>query len=208
MAPEERTDRLERTAGRTSPPPSSRTRPRTRHKRRRRGPIAAGVLVAALALAWLLTSRAAAPPAEGARPPTAASAPAFDTAPLAVLLGRPHGCDDVSLTVPELRCEIDGVRVEARLVDPADVDAVFATTTGAHAIAGTGRAACEQGRPDNRTWSRAAKPTVAVGRYVCRFEDGNAAIWWSDQHGLVAHAVAADHDLARLFAWWRAHLDQ
>ena len=32
-------------------------------------------------------------------------------------------------------------------------------------------------------------------------------MWWTDEHGVFAHAVAPDGDLARLFAWWRAHRD-
>jgi hypothetical protein len=32
-------------------------------------------------------------------------------------------------------------------------------------------------------------------------------MWWTDEHGVIAHAVASDDDLGRLFTWWRAHLD-
>ncbi len=58
---------------------------------------------------------------------------------------------------------------------------------------------------DERAWSRPETPLVVAGRYRCRIEGGAAAIWWTDEHGVVAHAVAGDHDLARLFVWWRAH---
>jgi hypothetical protein len=210
MATEELTDRLERTAGRTAPPRASSTRPRahsrTRRNRRRPGPIAAGVLIAVLAAAWFLTSRSSSP--SEAPAPSASTVPTFDLGPLTAMLGEPEGCDDASVSVPELKCEIEGVRVEARLVAPADVDSVYATATGASVVAQDGQPACEHGKPDNRAWSRAAAPKVAVGRYLCRIEDGHAAMWWSEEQGLVAHAVASDGDLARLFAWWRAHLDE
>ncbi len=60
------------------------------------------------------------------------------------------------------------------------------------------------GRADERSWSRPAAPLVAVGRYRCHLEDGHAAIWWTDEHGIVAHAYTEDDDdLAALFRWWR-----
>lgn len=46
---------------------------------------------------------------------------------------------------------------------------------------------------------------MVAGRYRCRIEGDAAAIWWTDEHGVLAHAVARDRDLARLFVWWRAH---
>jgi len=32
-------------------------------------------------------------------------------------------------------------------------------------------------------------------------------MWWTDEHGVVVHAVAPDASAARLFAWWAAHLE-
>jgi hypothetical protein len=48
------------------------------------------------------------------------------------------------------------------------------------------------------------EPQVISGRYRCRLESGHAAIWWIDEHGLLAHATASNGDLKALFAWWRA----
>jgi hypothetical protein len=64
--------------------------------------------------------------------------------------------------------------------------------------------ACDRGASDERAWSLAAEPGVAVGRYRCSIEHGRAAMWWTRGDRLT-HAVASDGDLAALFAWWRAH---
>jgi hypothetical protein len=41
-------------------------------------------------------------------------------------------------------------------------------------------------------------------RHLSFLESGRAAMWWIDEHGVLAHAVASNGDLAGLFAWWRA----
>ena len=80
----------------------------------------------------------------------------------------------------------------------------IATESGATIAARAGPPACARGQPDERAWSRPETPDAISGRYRCRLEAGRAAIWWTDEHGLLAHAVASDGDLAALFAWWRA----
>jgi len=103
-----------------------------------------------------------------------------------------------------ITCEIAGVAVEARLVGD-DARREYAARSQAHITPRRGAPACALGRDDERAWSRPSTPAVAAGRYRCRIEHGRAAMWWTDEHGIVAHAVARDGNLARLFAWWRAH---
>jgi hypothetical protein len=34
-------------------------------------------------------------------------------------------------------------------------------------------------------------------------------MWWTvEDRGLLAHAIAADADLASLFAWWQSHSER
>jgi hypothetical protein len=177
-------------------------------------PLLAGLLVAALAAGWLLVqqraptnsghrlgvARATPPRADAVVSPTPA-----DTTALRALLADAGACADTVGPVPAVQCDIGGVHLDARLLAVADAHRTYVSSSGARVAPRQGPPACAQGRPDERAWSRPETPLVAAGRYRCRVEDGAAAIWWTDEEGVVAHAVAGDHDLARLFVWWRAH---
>jgi hypothetical protein len=203
--------RLDASAGR-GPQPDG-TRPHQRRGRPSRArPLAAGLLVAALAAGWLIvqqrSSTNAAPSVAVSPPrPTTPPAPRVDTSALRGLLADAGACADVIESVPSVRCEIDGVRLDARLLGTADAKRTYVASSGARLAPRHGPPACAQGRPEERSWSRPETPEVVAGRYHCRREDGAAAMWWTDEHGVIAHAVAADDDLARLFAWWTAHRD-
>jgi hypothetical protein len=97
-----------------------------------------------------------------------------------------------------------GVRVDAWRLPLLEAVVRYRTESGATIAARTGAPACARGQPDERAWSRPETPDAISGRYRCRLEGGRAAIWWTDEHGLLAHAVASDGDLAALFDWWRA----
>jgi hypothetical protein len=175
--------------------------------------LAAGVLVAALAAGWLIVSRGHEAPAVPRASPGASTLPASTTtgrtsatSRLRAVLSGGTSCVDVQGRTPEVTCVIDRVRVDARLVGKASLLHGYTAAAGARPAARRGLPACATGHDDERAWSRPAAPTRVVGRYRCRLEGGHAAIWWTDDHGVLAHAVAADHDLSRLFAWWRTHL--
>src|SRR5262249_35635206 len=121
-----------------------------------------------------------------------------DTSRLRAVLGGGTGCVDVQGGTPEVTCVIDRVRVDARLVGKASVLDAYTGAVGARPAARRGPPACATGHDDERAWSRPVAPTLVVGRYRCRLEGGRAAIWWTDDHGVLAHAVAADHDLSQL----------
>jgi hypothetical protein len=163
--------------------------------------------VGALALSWLVVGRGGArtapAPVPAADAPTAV--PNADTAALRSHLGGGARCRDISGATARVVCTRAGVRVDARLVAASDVMKVYEADAGRPSAARRGRPACARGRPDERAWSRPEQPGVSVGRYRCRMERGRAAMWWTDEFGVVAHAVGGDGDLARLFAWWRAH---
>jgi hypothetical protein len=196
----DRSSRLDARAERTARARTDRRSPaRPRGLRLRR--IGAVALVATLALAWLAIDRAGRASTAPA-PTTVADVAPVDPTPLrAVFAGQP-GCADHGSDVPEVACTIDGVRVDARLLGPAEAERAFAPIRAAQ----EGPPACAQGQADERNWSRPAAPEVAVGRYRCLVARGRAEMWWTDDAGIIAHAVGADADLARLFAWWRAHL--
>jgi hypothetical protein len=138
--------------------------------------IAAAVLLLALSAAWLVFPRSE------PRPGAAAVAGSTTT-------------ESVAPT---------GVHVDSWRLPLPEAVARYRTESGATIAARTGAPACARGQPDERAWSRPETPEVISGRYRCRRESGYAAIWWTDEHGVLAHAVAADGDLAALFAWWRA----
>jgi hypothetical protein len=159
-------------------------------------------------------SDAAAPPPPPPAPSSSSSSssssttePVADTTALRARFADAGKCADVPGPVPTLRCVIDRVDVEARLLEPKHAQAVYEQESAAITAPRQGPPACARGQADERAWSRPVAPAVAVGRYHCRIEAGRAAIWWTDEHGLVAHAVAVDGDLAALFEWWRAHHD-
>ena len=173
-------------------------------------PVAAAALLATLTAAWLMVGHSshssvaldAHPDAAALAPP----APAPSSAPpsTTTTVPRTPGCRGLAAGRPEVRCVIDAVDLDVRLVAPEQVTAVYEHATGAHPVPGSGAPACARGVPDERSWSVAASTPAAVGRYLCRFEHGRAAMWWT--HGdRLAHAVARDGDLAGLFSWWRAH---
>lgn len=199
--------RLDASAGRTAPSPA-RNRTHRRARPARAKPLAAGLLVAGLATAWLFVGRHGSSSNPLPPPPiTAPAAAPADTAALRALLTDAGACADVVERTPAVRCEIDGVRLEVRLVGVTEARRIYVASSAARIAPRRGPPACARGRSDERAWSRPTRPTVAVGRYRCRIEHGAAAMWWTDEHGIVAHAVASDHDLGRLFTWWRAHRD-
>jgi hypothetical protein len=169
------------------------------------------LLLTGLAIAWFSFSRgaapAAAPSATVVSPPPTQRDRFADTDRLRSFFADAHRCADVPSATPRIICEIDGVRVGARLLTVAGAQTAYRQRLGARIRPGQGAAACAHGAPDERSWSRETNPTVVVGRYRCRVESGRAAMWWTDDHGVLAHAVGVDRDLGRLFAWWLAHRD-
>ena len=97
-----------------------------------------------------------------------------------------------------------GVHVDVWHLPLPEALARYRTESGATIAARAGAPACARGQADERAWSRPESPQVVSGRYRCRVESGHAAMWWIDEHGLLAHAVAPNGDLTALFAWWRA----
>jgi hypothetical protein len=177
-------------------------------------PIAAAVLLAGLAAAWLvvghrshasagaeLTPRAAVASSSALTPSTAGPL-GVEVPPIAAR--RTPSCRGLSESRPEVLCVVDRVELDLRLYAPGTAAEAYTRAAGAVARPGAGPPACDKGVPDERSWSEASAPTVAVGRYRCRFENGRAAMWWT-QGDRLAHAVARDRDLAALFVWWRAH---
>jgi hypothetical protein len=128
-----------------------------------------------------------------------------DTSALRSLLADATSCADVVGREPAVKCVVGDVQMDARLLGPARAHDVYVVSSGARIAARRGPPACARGKPDERAWSRPDAPEVIVGRYRCHVKDGRAAIWWTDEHGVVAHAVALDRDLTALFVLWRAH---
>lgn len=214
-------------------PARSRARPRRRRRIRsgrvgRARTLAAIVLVAGLAAAWITTSQRS-----SANEPTAVAA--SDAPDESVVTGAPitgssaeirrmrsllpeaARCAETPSSVTEATCSIALVAVHYELVGPADalraayLGGVLPELSGGSATlaAGSGAPACARGAEDERAWSRPAEPKRAVGRYACRIEQGRAAMWWTvDDRGLLAHATAPDADLISLFAWWRTHSER
>jgi len=104
----------------------------------------------------------------------------------------------------DAHCVLDGVTLEIRRYAPGTAAAAYRRATGVTETPHEGPPACERGVPDERAWADGAAPGVAVGRYRCTIENGRAVMWWTRGDRL-AHAVAANGDLAALFAWWRVH---
>jgi len=203
--------RLDSSVGRGAP---RRPAPRARRTRPRRKPLAAAALVGALAGALLVVGRHHTSSALPLRPDpatmsTASTEPAPpDTSALRALLEPDAACLDRPAPVPSVSCTIGRVTLDAQLVDAAAAPALYASRSGARIAARRGAPACARGLADERSWSRPPEPEVAVGRYRCRIESGKAAIWWFDEHGLVAHVLAPNGNLTSLFAWWVSHVDQ
>lgn len=179
----------------------------------RRGPVLAGGLVVALALAWVAIGRSdPAPPAPAAAPDRAATATAPvtaappDTAGLRARLGDPASCADAPGPVPRITCTGDGVTVDAQLLDPARAAQDYAIAAGVAAAPHAGPPACARGEAEERSWARPGSPNVVAGRYACRTEGAEAVLWWTDEQGVLARAGATGRGLADLFAWWQAHL--
>ncbi len=206
--------RLDTWVGRgASPPPSRATRRRKKPNRKR---VVAAAFLVALASGWLVLARhhdsSASPlPID---PQGAASATSISSLPGAVDTGALRGyldpgavCTDIASAVPTVSCTLGRIRLDAQLVDTAAASAVYVARSGARVAPHRGPAACARGSIDERAWSRPSTPAIAVGRYDCRIEGGRAAIWWFDEHGIVAHAVAPNRDLASLFSWWVTHVE-
>jgi len=170
-----------------------------------------------LAGAWLVVgheshgSAAVVPPAEPstvASTPTStstsATVPRLPTNAIAHAVVTTSRCAGLSVARPHVRCAADGFVEEVALYTAATVGPAFRRIAGRAPTARSGPAACADGHPDERAWSLASAPLQAVGRYLCRFEQGRAAIWWT--HGdRLWHALANDADLATLFTQWSAH---
>jgi hypothetical protein len=185
---------------------------------RRARPIAAALLLAGLTTAWLVIANRphGAPVAVGApsttsEPPTTAQPPATSTTVVLPTTRAPsttvpvsRDCRGLTSAGSAVRCVIDAVTLDVRLLSPETVAAAYRRATGVVPAARSGPPACAHGVPDERAWSRPDAPLRAVGRYRCRLEGGRAEMWWTRGSRLV-HALAADGDLGRLFSWWRAH---
>ena len=162
-------------------------------------PAAAAALIGSLAAAWLVAGRHAAAPASPTGP-----APLVTTATLRTRLAHPEQCADVAAPMPTVRCVVAGVIVEVRELD-ADVATAYAREVTVARRAHTGPPQCARGHAEERSWSRPSAPARVVGRYACGHEHQRAAMWWTDDHGLLWHAVARDDNLAALFSWWQRH---
>jgi hypothetical protein len=150
--------------------------PPPRPPNRGRGRIAIAVVLLVLSGGWLLFTR---------------SAPRTTVAPIAP-------------SSTSAKVDASGVHVDVWHLRLPEALARYRTESGATIAARSGAPACARGQPDERAWSRPESPQVVSGRYRCRMESGHAAMWWIDEHGLLAHAVARNANLSALFAWWRA----
>jgi hypothetical protein len=181
--------------------------------------VAAALLLAGLAAAWLFVSHRSHAAAEAEQPaasiPVAivdgtvpvlrAPAPSAPTLPRSTtVVPRSADCRGLSTTHTAVRCTLDGIDLEVRLYAPGTAAEAYTIAAGAVARPASGAPACALGAPDERSWSGGSSPDVAIGRYRCRLEQGRAAMWWTRGDRL-AHALAPNGDLAALFAWWRAH---
>jgi hypothetical protein len=129
-----------------------------------------------------------------------------DTSGLRRLVPGSDQCSDVPGPTPELRCWIDNVSVDYRLLGiPSALPTYQAKIGDLAPEERSGPPACASGHPEERAWSRPGLPLAAAGRYRCTIVSGRAEMWWMNmREGLLAHAIALDDDLGRLFAWWRA----
>jgi hypothetical protein len=169
---------------------------------------AAITLVVVLAVGWVATTRL------GHGPGRAEAAVAAHPAPTAA--SEPPATTPASTAASAVQSTVhaggarslDGVDVTYRKFLPVDVGTAYlaAIASSGHAGPARGVPACSRGGEEERPWSLPAKPRRALGRYACRIEQGRAAMWWTvASRGVLAHAVAADADLASLFAWWESH---
>jgi hypothetical protein len=178
---------------------------------------AAIALVCALGAGWLVTTRMGRTSAQAATEKSAAAPPATTgratpDPSLRRLLPVGAECHDQDGSPSGARCSVAGIDVDYRMLRPDSVRAAYDTAIGS-AAAVRGRAAaapaCVRGGEEERSWSRPARPGRIAGRYACRVEQGRAAMWWTvDDLGLLAHATAANADLASLFAWWASHSER
>jgi hypothetical protein len=162
-------------------------------------------LVVALALGWVATSRM------GHSTAPAAAAP---IAPAGVgtraTLAPAARCDGMMGRSSEMRCSVDGIAVDYRLLTAASLSAVYVDAIGATTSrSGAGPPQCATGGADERSWARLWQPHRVAGRFACRREQGRAAMWWTiADRGLLAHAVAPDGDVASLYEWWLSHSER
>jgi hypothetical protein len=160
----------------------------------------------AVPLVRLVRGSPARPPSSAAASTASTRADDADTTALRALVPGSAACRDVPRPLPIIRCAIDDLDVEYRLVGThAVVDAYEAAAGAVVDGARRGAPACASGVVEERSWSRPSAPTIPAGRYRCRIDEGRAVLWWTESStGLLASAVAADDDLAALFEWWRA----
>jgi len=196
-------------AGRTRIGSRSRRRQRSGSRWRPRT-VALGLLLGGLGVAAV--GSAARDPGAGSSDPPKAVAGLPSTRPTVLPTGGPDPetvfgvpCGAVPGWPTWRRCRVGGVAVAVRSVAPGGEPALYVRLAGPSGPAAEGGPECAAGRPEERSWARAAAPARPVGRYRCRIERGRAVLWWSDPRGLVARADAPDGDLARLFAWWTRH---
>jgi hypothetical protein len=127
----------------------------------------------------------------------------------AALLVTLAGASIATARVDHERDRPAGVGVEYSHVGRARVRAAYFEAIGTRPLPARGEVRCARGTPDERAWSRPAHPSRVAGRFACRSENGRAAMWWTDtDRGVLAHAIAPDADLARLFAWWLSHSER
>lgn len=212
--------RLDTWVGRgASPSPSSRSprrgsgRAKRRRKPRNRKRLVAVAFLAALASGWLVLSRhhdsaASSLPVDPQGAAAMSTVPTIDTSVLRGYLDPAAACTDVVAAVPTVSCTEGRISLDVELDDPATAESLYVSRSGARVAPHRGAAACARGANEERSWSRPGAPAIAVGRYECRIEAGHAAIWWFDEHGIVAHAVAPDANLAALFAWWATNVER
>jgi hypothetical protein len=186
--------------------PSARDRRAHRPKRSRL--LTAGVFIAVLGATALYSARSgsnAPPPSSNLTTSDSTARPPADTSALRSVVADAESCSDRVDPVPTIECTLDGSEVEYRLVGTgALVDAYRARVGTIPQTDRRGPAQCAAGHEDERAWSRPSAPREPAGRYRCVIEQGRAEMWWTDDtRGLLAHARAADDDLARLFAWWQ-----
>ncbi|MGQ0825995.1 MAG: hypothetical protein ACT4OX_13375 [Actinomycetota bacterium] len=162
-------------------------------------PVACALFLVGLSAACVAVLRSG---VDAARPTTvdAPVGPRSSTVPVAPR----DGCAPLPGPEQRRRCPITGGVLDTRV--PEDLARAYRDVAGADdGVAATGPASCAGGLPEERAWSRVAAPIRAAGRYLCRAEDGRAALWWTDERsGVLAHATRDDGDLAALFAWWLA----
>ena len=191
----------------------------TRKISRKRVGVAVGLLVA-LASGLVVTSRMrhspVADPAPRPQPARAASSPITARAAVELRQLRASVPDrsicsyDPATAGAVLRCSLDGVVADYRLVGAADVNALYLAVAGPLPHPSRSEIpGCLRGVAEERGWATAARPHVTAGRFACRIEGGVPEMWWTvADRGLLVHAIETRGGLARLFEWWLSHAER